>query len=322
MFGRQPANRRRPRTEEVLEVRGRTRPARSAALRLLGTLIVLGGGVALAALVAWQVFLRALDHLVYRNPRFAVRSIEVETSGRLDPGQIRQWAGVRPGENLMALSPGRVQASLGWMPWIRDARVERILPDRLVIRVWEREPAARVELPVMEAATARFWVEPLLVDDEGVVLPPLQPGWLRPGQAADFAHLPRLDGLPPDQLRSGRRLESRRVTTALALLRAFEDGPMFPLTDLVSLDTAGSDSFEGRTRDGLVVLFGPADPRRQMLRWRAIHEELAKRGLAAIRIDLSVTNHIPAQLADAPAARPPPPARPARPARARRPPHV
>lgn len=319
MFHRKPANKRRPRAEEVLEVRGRARPGRFAGLRLLGSLLVFAGGAALVLLVTWQVFLRALDHLVYRNPRFAIRSIEVETAGRLDPAQLRQWAGVRPGDNLMALSPGRVQASLTLMPWIRDVRVERILPDRLVIRVWEREPVARAELGVMEPATQRFWIEPLLVDGEGNVLPPLNPAWLRPGQTADFAHLPRLDGLPPEQLRSGRRMESRRVSAALTLLRAFEEGPMFPVKDLVSLDIAGNDSFEGRTRDGQVVLFGPADPRRQMLRWRAIHEELEKRGRVATRLDLSVTNHIPAQPAEAPAVRPPPPARSAR---STRPPHV
>ncbi len=300
-------------------MRGRSRPARHAHLRLLGSLIVLAGGVTLAALVAWQVFIRALDRFVYRNPRFAIRTIEVETSGRLRPEQIKVWAGVRPGENLMALSPGRVQASLGLMPWIFDARVERVLPDRLILRVWEREPVARAELTVMEPATGRLWTERLLVDGEGTVLPPLSPAWLRPGQAADFAHLTRLEGLPPEQLRPGRRLDSRRVATALTLLRAFEDGPMFPLTDLVSLDTTGSDSFKGRTRDGLEVCFGAAEPRRQMLRWRAIHEELVKRGQACARLDLSVTNHIPAQPAGTPAAPPPPSARPARP---RRPPHV
>lgn len=321
MFGRQPANKRRDRAE-VLEVRGRSRAARHARLRLAGSLVALTGGVTLALLVAWQLFIRLLDHFVYRNPAFAIRVVEAGTTGRLRPEQVRRWSGVATGENLMALSTTRVQAGLELVPWILEARVERVLPDRLVVTVDERDPVARAELMLMEPRSGRLWQEHVLIDADGVVLPPLDPAWLRPGQTADFSRLTRLEGLPADQLRPGTRLDSRRLRAALELLRAYEDSSMFSLADLEVLDLSGGDAFRGVTRQGTEVVFGAADFRRQMLRWRAIHDEAARLRRSLAWLDLSVANNVPARFADAP---PPPaahPVRPARPQRTRRSRHV
>lgn len=321
MLGRKPANKRRDRAE-VLEVRGRSRAARHARLRLAGSLVALVGGVTLALLVAWQLFVRALDHFVYRNPRFAIQRIDAETTGRLRSEQVRLWTGVRTGENLMALSPTRVQSGLKLVPWILEARVERRLPDQLVVRVDEREPVARAVVTLMEPGSGRLWQEQVLIDQGGTVLPPLDPAWLRPGQTADFSHLTRLDGLPADQLRAGTRLDLRRLRAALELLRTFEDSSMFSLADLESLDLSGGDAFRGVTRQGTEVLFGTADFRRQMLRWRAIHDEAAKLRRSLAWLDLSVANNVPARFAENPSPPAAHPVRPARPQRVRRSRHV
>jgi cell division protein FtsQ len=70
-----------------------------------------------------------------------------------------------------------VRSKVEGLPWVARARVARIWPDRIVLRVWERQPVAR-------------WGEDGLVDAQGHVFTP---------PAADLSDsLPRLAG-PADR---------------------------------------------------------------------------------------------------------------------------
>ena len=81
---------------------------------------------------------------IFENPYFAIEQVEVETDGVIAPEQIRNWAGVRLNDNLMALNLTRVKRDLELVPAIEGVVVERVLPKTLRIRVSEREPVAKV----------------------------------------------------------------------------------------------------------------------------------------------------------------------------------
>ena len=87
--------------------------------------------------------------------------------------------------------------------WLRDAAVSRQWPDRLVVRVFERNPVAFVQLPVTSPAALQRIA---LIDADGVIL--------EPPARARFS-LPVLTGIRPDQPLAGRR---QRVRQALRLI--------------------------------------------------------------------------------------------------------
>jgi cell division protein FtsQ len=84
---------------------------------------------------------------VTTTPRFAANHIIVTGmtgSTRLDGSQVAKSAGLKPGTNLFALSLTRVEDALLANPWIEEVSAHRQLPDRLLVEVREKRPAALV----------------------------------------------------------------------------------------------------------------------------------------------------------------------------------
>lgn len=80
----------------------------------------------------------------------AVRSnddvIHLQVQGsfkHVGPEQIRSIVLPQAGAGLLAVDLEQLRASFEQLPWVEHARVERVWPDDLRIRVWEREPFAR-----------------------------------------------------------------------------------------------------------------------------------------------------------------------------------
>ncbi len=326
-FQRKTKNRRNER-ESVLEVKMRSRDARRARLRLVTAVVGAVGGTTLGVLLIWQAYQWTLQRFVYGNDAYAIRRIELRHHGRLRPEQIRRWAGVEPGQNLLSIDLDQVRHDLELIPWVQRAEVEALRPDCLRLGVWEREPRAQVVVWRLNVADGSAWAETNYLDDEGFVLPPLYPQWMNPGEQADFAHLTRLAGLDRADVNPGQRITRPQVRAALNLIRAYEASTMFSLVDLEEVDVSGGDVLKGNLTNGGRLAFGVADFDRQMRLWRSVHDYTLARALAIDWLDLSVTNNLPARLRDAtassaPAVAPPPtPSAPPKTHRTRRNPHV
>src|SRR5678809_1031750 len=142
-FKKKKKNRRLGRVH-VLNVKLRSQQARAIRLRLASRVI---GGVlgSLAGLfLLWQGGNWLLKFFIFENNAFAISSIQVQTDGDIPVKQARQWAGVKLGDNLLALDLSRVKRDLELVPWIRKATVERVLPRSLKLRITERESLAQV----------------------------------------------------------------------------------------------------------------------------------------------------------------------------------
>ena len=80
--------------------------------------------------------------------------------------------------------------------WVHTATIVRIWPNRLVVQITERKPAAFIKLP---AENMTRWA---LIDDEGVILePPAKAGF----------HLPVIAGIRPDESVGKRATRVRRM---------------------------------------------------------------------------------------------------------------
>jgi cell division protein FtsQ len=77
---------------------------------------------------------------------FRTQTIQVFGNQRLCEQTILDQAGIRAGENLLALNLRLVRERLMDHPWIETARVTRDIPETIAIRVQEHVPVARVDL--------------------------------------------------------------------------------------------------------------------------------------------------------------------------------
>ncbi|MFZ7125956.1 MAG: cell division protein FtsQ/DivIB [Desulfobacterales bacterium] len=77
---------------------------------------------------------------------FTARVVAVEGNRRISTETIRHQAGVENGANLMAVNLAQARKRLLAHPWIAEAEIAREIPDRIRIRVRERDCLAVVDL--------------------------------------------------------------------------------------------------------------------------------------------------------------------------------
>jgi cell division septal protein FtsQ len=303
-FDRKAKNR-RLRRNQVLEVKLRSDQVRARRLRWLGLAVGSLAGVLLTALVLWRSGQWVLDRMLFANPAFALRQVEVETDGVLRPDLLRRWAGVQPGQNLLALDLARVRRDLELCSSIRTAVVERELPGRLRIRVFERRPIARVH-GLARGPDGRG-IRPVIhwIDAEGYVIAPLDPR-LR-AQPEEEQELPLLVGVAQSDLVTGRRAESPALRAALKLLQEFDRSPMVGLVSLRQIDVSSPTVIHVVTGQGSEVTFALDQLDRQMHRWRAVHDYGRQQQKVIATLDLSVGDNTPARWIDELGVQPPAP---------------
>lgn len=206
--GRRPARRRR--RNHLLEVTATAeteRRRRNQKLMLhAGEALVLLGIIAFA-----YIGIRALlDSQIFRNPQYGVRVIEVDTGDVLTREQVLEKTGIREGLNIFSLNLDSAQRALALIPEIKNAKVERILPDSVSIQIEPRRPVAWVA-PRDTGEDPSAMETACLVDAECVMMKPdiLQPAHVR---------LPVVYGVPTEQWRPGDTIELPPLRGALELL--------------------------------------------------------------------------------------------------------
>jgi cell division protein FtsQ len=134
--------------------------------------------VVVVAGLSWMVL--AGHRLVTTHPYFGLRHVEVSGNNRISVGQVMEVAGLQLGQNTLSLDMAEVRDSLLGEPWIAQVTVKRVLPDRLAVRLTEREASflvksgkalhyascdGRIIAPV---EAGRFVSLPVLNPEEGV----------------------------------------------------------------------------------------------------------------------------------------------------------
>lgn len=109
--------------------------------------LVLGRGLFKRALgmAAFMAFSGALLLGTYfalaLGPLFKVREVEVAGANYVSRLELLQAAGIGSDTSLLSLSTAKAAEGVRDLPWVRTARVERLLPHGVRISVEERRPA-------------------------------------------------------------------------------------------------------------------------------------------------------------------------------------
>jgi cell division protein FtsQ len=140
------------------------RALRAGALGALGLGVVAGVIMAARSEAAAELMHQADLMVVDAGARAGLRLQHIGVKGRVQTpgGDVLGAIGVARGEPLLAFDPAAARERLESLPWVKEATVERRLPDTIFIRLIERTPIAVWQTPDESFA---------LVDADGVVMP-------------------------------------------------------------------------------------------------------------------------------------------------------
>jgi cell division protein FtsQ len=226
--------------------------------------------------------------LAFENPRFGIAQIVVENDGVLTPQQVVQFAGVRVGQNLLALDLNQVQRTLEMIPLVKRVEVRRLLPQRLFIHIDERIAVARLRVPSRELNGTTF-----LIDRSGVVMKPIKlaDGTVLQPQMPES--LPLLTGVTLADLRAGRQAESERIYRALELLDRLEQVQAGAMLEVEQIDLSKSHQLTLVTKQHTLVKFDVEEFPQQLRRLSAILIWAQQRQKLVQSVDLTVNRGVP-----------------------------
>ncbi len=291
LFRRKQKNRRLFR-ENILDVKLSSSQVRSARLRIAGSILTYVFGAVFVLFVLYRGGDWLANRLLYDNPTFTIAQIDVQTDGVIAIDQLRRWAMIKQGQNLLALDIAKVKRDLELVPLIADASVERILPNTLRIRITERDPIA--QLPAVQPRSGGG-IEQMTyhLDEGGFVMLPLDPRLRSRPPEFPNEQLPLLTGINLRDLRPGSKMDSDQIQAALQLIQEFSHSPMVGLADLNRIDLSMPESLRVFTSQGSEVVFSLGQLDVQMQRWRLIYDQTVRWGKAIGHLDLSISNNIP-----------------------------
>lgn len=279
----------------MLDVKGRSGPIRSLRVRMAAGALAISAGVVLALFVAWKGGEHALERFVYSSASFAIDRLDIQTDGIIPLEQIRQWASVKKGDNLLNLDLGRIKRNLELVPLIESATVERVLPRQLIVRVREREPVARIVTFSPRASDGLVEPSSIYLDEDGMVIPPVLRALNTPAFDQATRDLPVVTGVSPMGLRPGQRTDSLALRAALRWVRAFQKSEMSEAVNVRSLDLSTQTALIVSTEQGSEISFPLHGFEPLLARWRRVHEYGLRGQLGIATLDLVVTNYVPAQ---------------------------
>jgi cell division septal protein FtsQ len=202
---------RQRRQQHLLDVRVRTRKAAARRTQqiffLFSVLLILGSSVAGIIFGAK----RALNAWFFENPDYAVRKIEVTTDGKLGRDTILKTADIGEGTNIFGVNLLQVQERLRSLPQVEESKIQRVLPNKLVIFIQERRPVAWIVVSGSSNIAPTF-ADAFLVDRRGILLKPR-------ASAPEYAGLPVILGVETSALVAGQALDKEEVKAALELIR-------------------------------------------------------------------------------------------------------
>jgi cell division septal protein FtsQ len=232
--------------------------------RVLGLAVLVGAG--------WIVYDSA------SSDRFQVRSVDVQGSLLLSRSDIERVAAVK-GANVFWVNRAEVEARLRSLPMINHVEVHPYLPDRVDVRIVERQPVA-------------FWIsgeQSYLVDREGVILKAVdaeaQHARACAGQPCDprLASLPTVAQRDGQPLRAGDRIDASALSTSARLATVLPRVGVQPL----AFEWSPEAGLEVPTREGWRVRFDTQRDLEQQVRAAiAVRQHVASSGASATLIDV------------------------------------
>ncbi len=231
-----------------------------------------------ALLMACVIILSALLIFTYNfivvSPYFQLQEAVVTGVERIPREEILRLAGIRPDQNILTVNLKAMARRIQTNVWVKEVRIKRDLPNKLIIEVRERKPVA-----LLKKDDAFYYIE-----RDGVMFTRLEKD-----QRTD---LPILTGF----CRRGED-NRERIRTSIRLLEYLSTYEEIPWLRNVS------EIYEDRifglslfTENGMCLLLGFDDFERKLQRLKPVLADLARREIQGfLIIDLNNPHKITVQ---------------------------
>jgi len=223
----------------------------------------------------------ALDRVLYTNPLYSLNKIEIDPPNHFSPRQIRQAAGLEPGENLWTLNLPQITRDLEKLPYVSSAKVERRFPDKVVIHIHERVPVVKIVGLNIDLGTR----ETFYLDRDCIVL--------KPRENETLPLLPEVIGLTNAELEPGTRLDQESLRRALEILDAMDHTSLHTSIDIRSIDLSQPLSITMVTRSDMSVTFRLDYIDTQMFRLKQIIDYATNLQRTLHTVDLTPDCNVP-----------------------------
>ena len=280
---------REKRAANLLEVT--TRPNRENRLQIRRSFSTVVKVLLLAGLIVGVAFggRGLVNRFVWENPDYALADIRVSTDGLLTRVQVLELLEVWEGKNIFTLDVAKMRRDLDALPQVEKADIRRQLPDRLEIRISERQPVAWVAASA--DAELGVGVASLLVDTRGYVMRTRK---VLPEHLA----LPRIIGVVMEDVAPGQKLPSAEAHSALELIKlSVEDLRWQPRVVDVSKGYCLLVTDDRRAR----VTFGFDNIEGQLARLRQLLDYVEPQNRELQSVNLMLERNIPVVFAPPPA---------------------
>ena len=270
--------------QHLLDVKIRAKNV--AARRTQSVLLTVCGFILIAAVLGGIAFgaKRILNALFFANADYTVKTIEVTSDGNLTREAILRATDVAEGRNIFSISLPKVQEELGSLPQVEESRIQRILPNKLVISVQERRPVAWVVPPDTNVASFNF-ENAYLVDRRGILL-------RTKSLAPEYLGLPLIIGVDISNCQAGQPLEQDDVKAALDLIRASAE-VLQGRFQIQSIDVSKGYCLTVTDRQHASVTFGTDEIETQLHRLGAVLSYCDKNSRELQTVNLMAQRNVP-----------------------------
>ena len=207
-----------------------------------------------------------------RSDIFSVRVVDMNPCEHVSGDEIAGTLKGVAGGNIWSLSKEQIGRRLLSHPYVREVVVRKAFPDKLVLRIGEREPVAMINLDAL-----------YYVDGDGTIFKRLT--------AYDAKDKPILTGFSRDDLTAKDPVTIRNLKKTIDLLRYAETGSLNRNISEVHFDA--QDGYTLVTRDfGLQLKIGLMDFGEAMRRVEEAMPKLASLGTTKGVVDLKTEGRI------------------------------
>lgn len=243
-------------------------------------------GIVLAMIVAVGVGLHfglglLLTYALYENPRYVLTQIDIDPPDHFSSHQIRQAAGLEPGENLWTLNLPQITHDLEKLPYVSSAKVERHFPNRVTIHIHERVPVVKIVGLNVDLGTR----ETFYLDHDGIVL--------KPRDNENVPMMPEIIGLTNAELAPGMKLDETSLRRALDILDAIDHTPLHTSIDIRSIDLSQPLWITMETTRDMRITFRPDFVDQQLVRLQQIIDRFDSEQRTLHTVDLTPDQNVP-----------------------------
>ena len=204
-----------------------------------------------------------------KNPHFELKQVDMSSDGRLTSSKLREYAATTAGNNLFAVDFKQIRRNLEAVPLIESVRIQRILPDKLVVQATERVAVAQIR-----------WSRrglPLLVDRHGKVLPATRTG----------RSLPLIEGLKLESLRPGEQVDDSGIQYALEILAVSDALGLGSQIRFAGFDLRYPEFVTAKLNDGVSARFPRHSAREKLIRLVRVLQIAREQGRRVKTVDLT-----------------------------------